>query len=122
MVGAFSRVAIRPAIGFGGAAGASPRPRPLAPAPRPAPPRPRSPAPSALPLWAGGFIAATRVFRSSSEDHRKTFILTPRPASLTFEDVAVNVTSAPGACARDGGASHAQATTKMNKTLHIIFR
>src|SRR5262245_63132179 len=102
MVGALARAAIRPAIGFGGPAGASPRPRPRPPAPRPAAPRPRSPAPSALPVWAGGFIAATRAFRSSSEDHRKTLILTPRPASLTLEDVAVNVTSAPAVWACGG--------------------
>src|SRR5438874_588628 len=120
MVGALSRAVIRPAIGFGGAAGESPRPRPRAPAaPPPAPPRPRSPAPSALPLWAGGFIAATRAFRSSSEDQRKTLIFTPRPASLTFAEVAVNVTSAPGTWASDGGAAIDNPKTKMSKALNM---
>src|SRR6266699_6198509 len=96
MVGALSSAAMTAAIGLGGAAGASPRPRPRAPAaPRPAPPRPGSPVGSALPLSAGGFIAATRVFRSSSLDQRRMLILTPRPASLTLAEVAVNVVSGP---------------------------
>jgi len=67
-------------------------------------------------------MAATRALRSSSEDHRKTFILTPRPASLTFADVAVNVISATGAWACDGGAAHSAATTKMNNILNFVFK
>src|SRR5438067_13938611 len=108
-VGALPIAAVNEAIGFGGAAGASPRP------PRPRPPRPAGAAPAPTtsaragsfgssprprpPRSAGGgvvgFMAATSELRSSSVDQRRRLILTGMPASLPVADFAVKLT-APG--------------------------
>src|SRR5712692_8568543 len=97
-VAALPSAAVKAAMGVDGA---SPPPR----APRPRPPRPAAPRPAAAaddglaPAPAGkpaaaagaaaglGFNAATTGLRSSSVDHRRIWIFTGRPISLTFADV-----------------------------------
>src|SRR5438132_8966942 len=94
--------AVKAAMGVSGAA-LLPPPRAPRPRPRPAAADGFAPAlagkPAALRPAAGGFGAATgggrfraaiTGVRSSSVDHRRIWILTGRPTSLTFADVAVS--------------------------------
>src|SRR5438552_12924093 len=122
-VGALPIAAVKAAMGVSGAASPppprAPRPRPrpaaadgFAPAlaGKPAAPRPAAadgftPAPAGKPTagfgaatGGGRFRAATTGARSSSVDHRRIWILTGLPTSLTFADDAVSVTSLAGAC------------------------
>src|SRR6266849_1567618 len=112
-VGALPIAAVKAAMGVSGAASPppprAPRPRPLpaaadgfapALAGKPAAPRPAGGggvAPGAAAVGAAtggrGVKAAIIGVRSSSVDHRRIWILTGLPTSLTFAEVAVSVTS-----------------------------